>query len=91
MFKSLFKYFSYTGTEEESWYLDLKNGKGSSGKGKMDSPDVTMNLDRQLFIDMFAGKASSTTSFMAGKLKIKGDMRAAMSLEKLLKKVQSKL
>ena len=56
----------------------------------MESPDCTMALDSNLFLDMFAGKANSTTAFMMGKLKIKGDMMAAMKLEKLMKKMSKK-
>jgi len=76
---------------DESWFLELKTGKGSLGHGKLEGADCTMVLDSKLFADMFAGKANATTSFMMGKLKIKGDMRAAMKLEKLMKKMTPKL
>ena len=47
-----------------------------------------MKMDGALFTDMFVGKASPTTSFMMGKLKIKGDMALAMKLEKLMQQTQ---
>jgi len=50
-----------------------------------------MTLSSDLFKDMMAGKANSTTAFMMGKLKIRGDMKAAMKLEKLMKKMSPKL
>lgn len=80
--------FELSGTESGTWYLDLKTGTGSIGQGGMEQPDCTMSLESQLFLDMFAGKASPTTSFMTGKLKIKGDMKAAMKLEKLMGKMR---
>ncbi|CAL1530461.1 unnamed protein product [Lymnaea stagnalis] len=80
--------FELSGTEPGTWYLDLKSGTGSIGQGGMEQPDCTMTLESQLFLDMFAGKASPTTSFMTGKLKIKGDMKAAMKLEKLMGKMR---
>ncbi|KAH9500666.1 Hydroxysteroid dehydrogenase-like protein 2 [Bulinus truncatus] len=80
--------FDLSGTEQGTWYLDLKSGKGSVGQTAIDKPDCIMNCDSQLFLDMFAGKASPTTSFMTGKLKIKGDMKAAMKLERLMGKMK---
>lgn len=82
--------FNLSGKEEGDWFIDLKSGAGSAGKGTLESPDCTMALDSDLFLDMFAGKANSTTAFMMGKLKIKGDMMAAMKLEKLMKKMSKK-
>uniref|UniRef100_A0A0B7B4E2 Hydroxysteroid dehydrogenase-like protein 2 n=1 Tax=Arion vulgaris TaxID=1028688 RepID=A0A0B7B4E2_9EUPU len=83
--------FELSGPEEGAWYLNLKSGTGAVGQGSMDSPDCVMNLDSQLFLDMFAGKSSATTAFMSGKLKINGDMGAAMKLERLMKKMKSNL
>ncbi|CAG5116662.1 unnamed protein product [Candidula unifasciata] len=83
--------FNLSGAEEGTWHLNMKAGTGSAGQGSMDNPDCTMSLDSQLFLDMFSGKASATTSYMAGKLKISGDMGAAMKLEKLMKQLKSKL
>ncbi|KAK3793145.1 hypothetical protein RRG08_024976 [Elysia crispata] len=82
--------FNLSGSEEGNWFIDLKSGAGSAGQGTLESPDCTMALDSNLFLDMFAGKANSTTAFMMGKLKIKGDMMAAMKLEKLMKKMSKK-
>ena len=76
-----------------SYYLDLKNGAGSFGKG--DAPngkaDVNMTLSAENFVKMFAGKINPTTAFMSGKLKIKGDLPTAMKLEKVMKQARSKL
>ncbi|XP_055886385.1 hydroxysteroid dehydrogenase-like protein 2 [Biomphalaria glabrata] len=80
--------FDLSGSEQGTWYLDLKSGKGSVGQTAIEKPDCIMSCDSQLFLDMFAGKASPTTSFMTGKLKIKGDMKAAMKLERLMGKMK---
>ena len=42
------------------------------------------------FGKMFAGKLKPTTAFMTGKLKIEGNMGKAMSLEKLMGKLQKR-
>ncbi|KAK7100664.1 hydroxysteroid dehydrogenase-like protein 2 [Littorina saxatilis] len=81
--------FDLTGSHTGTWFLDLKNGTGAVGKGEPATrADCTMKMDSSLFTDMFAGKASPTTSFMMGKLKIKGDMSLAMKLEKLMQQTQ---
>ena len=73
---------------KKTYYLDLKNGAGSSGEatGDLDS-QVQMILKEKDFIKMFNGKLNSTTAFMTGKLRIKGDMKKAMALERLMGKM----
>jgi len=83
--------FNLKAPEEGTWFLDLKSGTGSLGEGKLEGAECQMTLSSDLFKDMFAGKENSTTAFMMGKLKIKGDMKAAMKLEKLMKKMKPKL
>lgn len=82
--------FDLSGKDAGTWYLDLKNGSGSLGNEPAPggAPDCQMAMDSDLFVDMFAGKSSPTTSFMMGKMKIKGDMALAMKLEKLMKATQ---
>jgi len=83
--------FNLKKPEEGTWHLDLKSGSGKVGQGPLEGADCQMTLSSDLFKDMMAGKANSTTAFMMGKLKIKGDMKAAMKLEKLMKKMSPKL
>lgn len=42
--------------------------------------DVTMTADADVFQDILAGNINPTSAFMSGKLKIDGDMGAAMRL-----------
>lgn len=85
-------HFELSGAEPGSWYLNLKEGSGVIGQGTPEvRSDCMMLMDSNLFQDMVHGKANATTAFMMGKLKIKGDMKAAMKLEKLMKKMKSKL
>ena len=73
--------------------MDLKNGAGETGQGTPPSgkPDCNMAMDTEAFTKMFAGQLDPTTAFMTGKLKIKGDMTAALKLEKVMKQMKSKL
>lgn len=83
--------FNVTGSEQGSWFLDLKNGSGKLGKGPATSPDSTLTMDSKNFFAMFTGKLKPTSAFMSGKLKISGDMAKSMKLESLLVSLKSKL
>jgi len=75
--------------DSSEWFIDLKNGSGSAGQGAPSTPaDVTFTLKTKNFHKMFAGDLKPTTAFMTGKLKITGNMGKAMSLEKLMGKMQ---
>lgn len=78
---------------EISWYIDLKNGNGGVGQG--DPPegkaDVTFTTDSKNFLKMFSGALKPTAAFMAGSLRIKGNMALAMKLDKLLSQLKAKL
>uniref|UniRef100_A0A8C5DZ92 Hydroxysteroid dehydrogenase-like protein 2 n=1 Tax=Gouania willdenowi TaxID=441366 RepID=A0A8C5DZ92_GOUWI len=74
------------------WFMDLKNGAGSVGRGEPNvKADVVMTMDSDDFTKMFAGKMKPTMAFMSGKLRIKGDMTLAIKLEKLMGRMNSKL
>ncbi|MCL4148779.1 UNVERIFIED_CONTAM: hypothetical protein GTU68_017762 [Idotea baltica] len=84
--------FEVTGDEPSTWFLDLKEGGGSCGKGQPPNPaDVTLTLSSANMVKMFQGSLKATNAFMTGKLKISGDMGKAMKLEKLMGKLKSKL
>lgn len=84
--------FNVKGDEAGVWFCDLKNGTGAVGKGEPKvSPDATLTMTDKNFFDMFAGKLKPASAFMTGKLKISGDLKKAMALEKLMGSLKSKL
>jgi len=84
--------FIADGKDSGAWLLDLKNGAGSVGPCASDAKaDVTFKMDSHNLVAMFSGQLNPTTAFMSGKLKISGNMAKAMSLEKLMGKMRSKL
>ena len=85
--------FQTHGKYNESWLLDMKNGTGDvrSVTGKTVDADVILKMDSDDLRAMFSGKLGATTAFMAGKLKIVGNMGHALALEKLMKRFKSKL
>ncbi|KAG5330124.1 HSDL2 protein, partial [Acromyrmex heyeri] len=84
--------FNVKGKESGVWFLDLKNGKGATGKGEPSQPaDATLTMDSENFFAMFSGKLKPVSAFMTGKLNISGNMQKAMKLEKLMTSLKSKL
>lgn len=72
LFSMQFIYYSQTvlfninfaGDKAGTWYVDLKNGKGSTGKGEPNQPpDATLTMDSQNFFAMFSGKQTYWNKF----------------------------
>jgi putative sterol carrier protein len=64
------------------WKVDVDDGKVSVQPGGGDA-DVTISASEETFQKIVAGEQNPTSAYMTGKLKIKGDMGAAMKLQKL--------
>ena len=71
---------------DSDWVLDVKNGKGSCGKGTAEKADVTLELSDADFVAMATGKADAQKLYFGGKLKISGNVMASQKLE-FLKKI----
>merc|ERR1719245_765544 len=67
---------------KKQFHLNLKDAPGASGEGHLPEHDVLFTMKEKDFIKMGKGKLNSTTAFMTGKLKMKGDMGKAMALER---------
>ncbi|XP_070505381.1 hydroxysteroid dehydrogenase-like protein 2 [Chironomus tepperi] len=83
--------FEVRGEEAGTWHIDLKNAPGKAGKGAPDSqPDATLTMDSKDFFNMLSGQLKPANAFLSGKLKISGDMRKAMKMEKLMSALKNK-
>lgn len=83
--------FEVVGDEAGTWFLDLKNTPGKAGKGTPEeSPDATLTMDSKDFFNMLSGQLKPANAFLSGKLKINGDMRKAMKMEKLMSALKNK-
>ena len=64
------------------WKVDVDDGKVTVTEGGGDA-DATISASSETFEKIVAGEQNPTSAYMTGKLKIKGDMGAAMKLQKL--------
>jgi putative sterol carrier protein len=67
---------------EGQWFVNVQDGALSVTEGSGDA-DATISTTAETFEKIVAGEQNPTTAYMTGKLKIKGDMGAAMKLQKL--------
>jgi putative sterol carrier protein len=65
-----------------TWTVAIADGALTVTEGE-GTGDVTISASEESFEKIVAGEQNPTTAYMTGKLKIKGDMGAAMKLQKL--------
>ena len=65
-----------------AWTVAIADGSLTVTEGTSEG-DVTISASQESFEKIMAGETNPTTAYMTGKLKIKGDMGAAMKLQKL--------
>ncbi len=64
------------------WKVDVQDGNVTVIAGENDA-DVTITTSEETFQKITSGEQNPTSAYMTGKLKVKGDMGAAMKLQKL--------
>jgi putative sterol carrier protein len=64
------------------WKVDVQDGKVTVTEGDADA-DAIISTSEGTFTKMIDGEQNPTSAYMTGKLKVKGDMGAAMKLQKL--------
>jgi putative sterol carrier protein len=64
------------------WKVDVKDGQVSVTEGEA-AADATISASEETFEKLVSGDQNPTSAYMTGKLKVKGDMGAAMKLQKL--------
>ncbi len=76
--------FDLSGDNGGVFHAVVDDGKATVVEGAHDSPNITISMAADDFDAMLDGKLNATSAFMAGKLKVKGDMSLAMKLQSLL-------
>jgi putative sterol carrier protein len=65
------------------WTVAVDDGRVSVTEGASADADATITSSAENFERIVAGELNPTSAYMTGKLKVKGDMGAAMKLQKL--------
>ena len=76
--------FDLSGDNGGVFHVSVDDGKATVVEEAHDSPNITISMAADDFDAMLDGKLNATSAFMAGKLKVKGDMSLAMKLQSLL-------
>jgi putative sterol carrier protein len=64
------------------WHVSVQDGKVSVSEGEQEA-DAVISASEETFEKLVSGDQNPTSAYMTGKLKVKGDMGAAMKLQKL--------
>ncbi|XP_072258246.1 stomatin-like protein 1 [Pyxicephalus adspersus] len=71
-----------------SYYIDLTSGSGSCGWGIFPgTPDVTLAMTEADLMCLINGDLSPLTAYTTGRLRVVGDLRTALLLENVLRRI----
>jgi putative sterol carrier protein len=75
--------FDLSGDTGGKWYVTIKNETCDVKEGTHASPNITISMVAQDYLDMVSGKANGQMLFMSGKLRIAGDLGLALRMQSL--------
>lgn len=69
--------------EDRHFHMGSREGKGGMGRGHHDEPDVTLTTDYVTAMEVFVSgnQQAGMQAFMAGKVKVQGDMTKLMAAQ----------
>lgn len=77
--------FKFSGAEAGDWFATIKNDKCTVEQGAYPTPKMTLSADSADYVKIFTGELDGMQAFMAGKLKLAGDLNLAMKLMTMFK------
>lgn len=80
---SLEAVFQYLLDGGDAYYVVIADGSCSLSAGEHDDPDATLSMDDETLGEILSGETDGMQAFMAGKLKVSGDMMLATRLTTL--------
>jgi len=72
-----------SGEEGGDWYVIIKDKQIDINEGVHDDPTVGIEVKDKTWIKLVNGKTTGERAFLAGKLKVKGEVQDALSLKVL--------
>lgn len=75
--------FDLAGEGGGKWHVIINNEQCEVKEGADASPNITISMSAQDYLDMVTGKLNGQVAFMSGKLRISGDMGLALRMQSL--------
>ena len=75
--------FDLSGDGGGKWQVIIKDQNVEVKEGASPSPNITISMTAQDYLDMLSGKLNGQVAFMSGKLRIAGDMGLALRMQSL--------
>ena len=69
-----------SGPEGGSWTVTVKDQKMQVTEGIYESPNLTLKMNQNDFMDLINGKLSAEKAFFTGKVQFKGNIAVALKL-----------
>ncbi len=76
--------FEITGKQAQNWVFELQSTPPRIYEGTTEDAKCTLTMKDKHFAAMAAGQLKGTAAFMQGKMKVKGDVNAAIKLGKVM-------
>ena len=74
--------FNITDGHPGRYYVVIKDGKCTTGKGDVANPTLTINVGEQLWMDMRSDKVNGTTAYLTKKFTVDGDTGPLSNMKK---------
>ncbi|WP_255945683.1 SCP2 sterol-binding domain-containing protein [Streptomyces odontomachi] len=65
------------------WAVEIKDGQGRLIPGGVPEPDTTFTTTSEIWLAIAEGRQDAMKAFMAGKMKVEGDMTLALRVPEL--------
>lgn len=75
--------FDLSGEGGGKWQVRIHDEQCEVSEGAHPSPNITISMTAQDYLDMVQGKANGQVLFMSGRLRIAGDMGLALRMQSL--------
>ncbi|HEX5548695.1 MAG TPA: SCP2 sterol-binding domain-containing protein [Ktedonobacterales bacterium] len=73
--------FDFSGREPGTWTMHIHDSTMDYAQGAAQSPNATIAVDSDDWLNILGGALDAVSAFMGGKLKIQGDMGLMMQFQ----------
>ncbi|NHJ46567.1 MAG: FAD-dependent oxidoreductase [Asgard group archaeon] len=74
-----------------SYFIKISNGNFTTGEGELDSPDVTIEMNKSVAAGIFTGEVNAASAYMSKQIKFIGPLRHGMKFQTWTNTVKKEL